>query len=137
MSPDDRAAIPALKVAPPQRAGIEQAVIERRKRLGWIVFVDSIDPDGDTVAVEASGPTQPIVLTKSWTPVAVALAMGLRKRRARPPTTINTKRKPARYGLPFPTSTKGAQTLGCACSLPRAARAEIERRSASAGPMPG
>ena len=57
MSPDDRAAIAALKVAPPQRAGIEQAVIERRQRLVWIVFVDSIDPDGDTVAVEASGPT--------------------------------------------------------------------------------
>ena len=62
--------------SPPQRAGIEQAVIERRQRLGWIVFVDSIDPDGDTVAVEASGPTQPIVLTKGWTPIAVTLAIG-------------------------------------------------------------
>jgi hypothetical protein len=29
-------------------------VIERRQRLGWIVFTDSMDPDGDTVAVEAS-----------------------------------------------------------------------------------
>ena len=78
VSPDDRAgvasAVAALKVAPPQRAEIEQAVIDRRQRLGWIVFIDSMDPDGDTVAVEASGLTQQIVLTKSWTPVAVALA---------------------------------------------------------------
>jgi len=78
VSPDDRAAVAsavaALKVTPPQRAEIEQAVIDRRQRLGWIVFVDSMDPDGDTVAVEASGLTQQIVLTKSWTPVAVALA---------------------------------------------------------------
>ena len=60
-------AVAALKVAPPQRAEIEQAVIERRNALGWIVFIDSMDPDGDTVAVEASGLTQQIVLTKSWT----------------------------------------------------------------------
>ena len=33
-----------------------------------------MDPDGDTVAVEASGLTQQIVLNKNWTPVAVALA---------------------------------------------------------------
>ncbi|MCK1515901.1 hypothetical protein IVB22_25745 [Bradyrhizobium sp. 190] len=78
VSPDDRAAVASavavLKVAPPQRAEIEQAVIDRRQRLGWIVFTDSMDPDGDTVAVEASGLTQQIVLTKAWTPVAVALA---------------------------------------------------------------
>jgi hypothetical protein len=78
VSPDDRAAVAsavaALKVAPPQRAEIERAIIDRRQRLGWIVFVDSMDPDGDTVAVEASGLTQQIVLTKAWTPVAVALA---------------------------------------------------------------
>jgi hypothetical protein len=78
VSPDDRAAVAmavaALKVAPPQRAEIERAVVERRQRLGWIVFIDSMDPDGDTVAVEASGLTQQIVLTKAWTPVAVALA---------------------------------------------------------------
>ena len=78
VSPDDRAAVAsavaALRVAPPQRAEIEQAIVERRQRLGWIVFIDSMDPDGDTVAVEASGLTQQIVLTKAWTPVAVALA---------------------------------------------------------------
>jgi hypothetical protein len=48
------AAVAALQVSPPQRAEIEQAVIERRQRLGWIVFTDSMDPDGKTVAVEAS-----------------------------------------------------------------------------------
>ena len=78
VSPDDRAAVAsavaALKISPPQRAEIAQAVADRRQRLGWIVFVDSMDPDGDTVAVEASGLTQQIVLTKAWTPVAVALA---------------------------------------------------------------
>ncbi|HMM88939.1 hypothetical protein [Bradyrhizobium sp.] len=78
VSPDDRAAVAsavaALKVAPAQRAEIAQAVTERRQRLGWIVFTDSMDPDGDTVAVEASGLTQQIVLTRSWTPVAVAFA---------------------------------------------------------------
>jgi hypothetical protein len=46
VSPDDRAgvasAVAALKVAPPRRAEIEQAVIERRQRLGRIVFIDSM-----------------------------------------------------------------------------------------------
>lgn len=78
VSPDDRAsiaaAVAALKVSPPQRVEIEQAVIERRRRLAWIVFTDSMDPDGDTIAVEASGLTQQVVLTKSWTPVAITLA---------------------------------------------------------------
>ena len=80
ISPDDHAGIAAaaaaLKVSPPQRAEIEQAVVERRSQLGWIVFTDSMDPDGDTVSVEASGLTQQIVLTKSWTPVAVTVAGG-------------------------------------------------------------
>jgi len=43
----------------------------------------------------------------------------------------------ARYGLPFPTSTNGAQTLGCAFSPPLAIKAKIERRSASARPISG
>jgi hypothetical protein len=80
ISPDDRAgiaaAVAALKVSPPQRAEIAQAVVERRRQLGWIVFTDSMDPDGDTVSVEASGLTQQIVLTKSWTPVAVTVTDG-------------------------------------------------------------
>ena len=77
VSPDDRAAVAsavaALKVAPPQRAEIEQAVIERRQRLGWIVLTDSMDPDGDVVAVESGGITQHVVLSKAWVPVAVPL----------------------------------------------------------------
>ena len=75
VSPDDgagiKSAVAALKVTEPQRADIEQALIERRQRIGWIVFTDSMDPDGDTIAVEASGLTQEFVLTKGWTPVAV------------------------------------------------------------------
>jgi hypothetical protein len=78
--PDDRvavkSAVAALSVAAPQRAEIERAVIERRQRIGWIVFTDSMDPDGDTIAVESSGLTQQVVLTKSWTPVAVVVADG-------------------------------------------------------------
>jgi hypothetical protein len=69
VSPDDRAgvasAVAALKVAPPRRAEIEQAVIERRRQLGSIVLIDSMDPDGDTVAVEASGLMQQILLIKA------------------------------------------------------------------------
>jgi hypothetical protein len=80
VSPDDHAgiasAVAALKLPAPQRAEVEQAIIERRRRVGWIVFTDSMDPDGDTIAVEASGLTQEIVLTKSWTPVAVTVADG-------------------------------------------------------------
>jgi len=80
VSPDDRvgvaSAVAALKISPPQRVEVERAVAERRQRVGWIVFTDSMDPDGDVIAVEASGLTQQIVLTKSWTPVAVAVADG-------------------------------------------------------------
>ncbi|MBA2402705.1 MAG: hypothetical protein H0V72_29220 [Bradyrhizobium sp.] len=77
VAPDDRAgvaaAVAALKVTTAQRAEIAQTVIEGKRRIGWIVFTDSIDPDGDTIAVESSGLTQQVVLTKSWTPVAVLL----------------------------------------------------------------
>jgi hypothetical protein len=80
VSPDDRAgvasAVAALKISPPQRVEVERAIAERRQRVGWIVFTDSMDPDGDVIAVEASGLTQQIVLTKSWTPVAVTVADG-------------------------------------------------------------
>jgi hypothetical protein len=75
VSPDNdagiKSAVAALKVSESQRLDIEQALIERRQRIGWIVFTDSMDPDGDAIAVEASGLTQEIVLTKGWTPVAV------------------------------------------------------------------
>jgi len=78
--PDNRAgvaaAVAALKVPAAQRSEIAHAVLEGKRRIGWIVFTDSIDPDGDTIAVEGSGLTQQIVLTKSWTPVAVTLEDG-------------------------------------------------------------
>jgi hypothetical protein len=80
VAPNDRAgiaaAVAALRVPTAQRAGIAQAVVDQKRRIGWIVFTDSMDPDGDTIAVEGSGLTQQIVLTKNWTPVAVTLEDG-------------------------------------------------------------
>ena len=38
--------------------------------------MDSMDPDGDTVAVEAGGIVQQVVLTKAWMPVAVPIDAG-------------------------------------------------------------
>ena len=80
VAPDNRAgvaaAVAALKVPTAQRAEIAHAVLEGKRRIGWIVFTDSIDPDGDTIAVEGSGLIQQVVLTKSWTPVAVTLEDG-------------------------------------------------------------
>ena len=59
VAPDNRAgvaaAVAALKVPTAQRAEIAHAVLEGKRRIGWIVFTDSIDPDGDTIAVEGSG----------------------------------------------------------------------------------
>lgn len=80
VSPDDKAgvasAVANLKLPPPQRQEIERSVLARERRIGWIVFTDSMDPDGDVVAVEAAGWTQEIVLTKAWTAVAVPLVGG-------------------------------------------------------------
>ena len=70
------AAVAALRLPEAQRAVIEQSVLDRERRIAWIVFTDSMDPDGDTVAVEAAGIVQHVVLTKAWTPVAVPLAGG-------------------------------------------------------------
>jgi hypothetical protein len=59
VAPDDRAgvaaAVAALKVPTAQRAEIAQAVIERKRRIGWIVFTDSMDPDGDASRSRARG----------------------------------------------------------------------------------
>ena len=68
------AAVSALRLPEAQRAVIERSVLERRRRIAWIVLTDSIDPDGDTVAVEAEGIVQNVVLTKAWMPVAVPLS---------------------------------------------------------------
>jgi hypothetical protein len=67
-------AVAALRLPPPQRQEIERSVLSGEKRIGWIIFTDSMDPDGDVVAVEAAGLTQQVPLTKSWTAVAVPLA---------------------------------------------------------------
>ena len=68
------AAVSALRLSAAQRAVIERSVLERHRRIAWIVLTDSIDPDGDTVAVEAEGIVQNVVLTKAWVPVAVPLS---------------------------------------------------------------
>lgn len=77
VDPSDRAAVAAaaaaLRLPEPQRQQIEQSVLQRQRRLGWIVLTDSMDPDGDTVAIEAGGIVQHVVLSKAWMPVAVPL----------------------------------------------------------------
>ena len=56
---------------------IQSAVLRRERQIGWIALTDSMDPDGDTVAGEAGGFVQNVVLDKAWVPVAVPLAGGM------------------------------------------------------------
>src|SRR5439155_9555939 len=80
VDPGDKAGIAAaiakLRLSPPQRQEVELAVSTGKKQMGWIFFGDSLDPDGDVVAVEAGGFRQEVLLTNSWTPVAVPLSEG-------------------------------------------------------------
>lgn len=77
VDPADRGAVAAatnaLRLPDAQRADVERQVLAGERKLGWIVLVDSIDPDGDVVAVEASGLVQHVALSKAWIPVAVPL----------------------------------------------------------------
>lgn len=66
----------ALELPDAQKRLIEKDALEGRQRLGWLVFVDSIDPDGDVIAVDAGGMVQHVTLSKAWTPVAVPLDLG-------------------------------------------------------------
>jgi len=68
-----RAAISALKLPEHQRDAIARDVLAGRRRIGWVVVIDSMDPDGDVVAVEGAGIAQAVTLTKTWTPVPVLL----------------------------------------------------------------
>lgn len=70
------AAVSALKLSQAQRREIEREVLDGRRHIGWIVVMDSMDPDGDIVAIEAGGLVQTVVLTKAWTPVPVLLGSG-------------------------------------------------------------
>jgi hypothetical protein len=74
---NDRAAvdtaIAALKVDEPTRRQIEREVLAGNRRIGWVVVQDSMDPDGDTIAVESAGFSQQVVLAKAWIPVPVVL----------------------------------------------------------------
>jgi hypothetical protein len=67
------AAVSMLRLPEPQRRRIEHEVAQRDRRIGWIVLTDSMDPDGDTVAIETAGIVQHVVLAKMWVPVAVPL----------------------------------------------------------------
>ncbi len=77
IDPSDRAGVAAassmLRLSEAQRQQIEREVLDRQRRLAWIVLTDSMDPDGDTVAVESGGIVQHVVLSKTWMPVAVPL----------------------------------------------------------------
>lgn len=77
--PDDdltgiKSAVAAMEVPKAQRPEIEKLVLSHERRIGWIVFVDSMDPDGDVVAVETGGWIQHVTLAKTWTPVPVLLS---------------------------------------------------------------
>lgn len=65
------AAISMLKVAEPLRQQIEQEVLAGRRHLGWIIVQDSMDPDGDVIAIESGGIVQQVVLEKAWIPVPI------------------------------------------------------------------
>jgi hypothetical protein len=68
-----RVAISALNVPRGQRQEIERDVLAGRRRIGWIVVTDSMDPDGDMIAIEAGGVSQTVTLTKAWMPIPVLL----------------------------------------------------------------
>jgi hypothetical protein len=80
IAPDDavaiKSAIAAIDLPEPSRAEIERSVLANQRQMAWIVFIDSMDPDGDVVAVRASGLTQLVTLTKAWTPVAIPISRG-------------------------------------------------------------
>jgi hypothetical protein len=66
-------AVETLRLPEALQIQIKTEVVAGRRGLGWMVFIDSIDPDGDLVAVDAGGYVQHVLLQKTWTPVAVPL----------------------------------------------------------------
>jgi hypothetical protein len=78
VDPNDKTGVAAAiaKLKLPQRQEIELAVSTGKKQMGWIFFGDSMDPDGDVIAVEAGGIRQEVLLANAWTPVAVPLSLG-------------------------------------------------------------
>ena len=65
------AAVAALTIADPLRRQIEREVLAGQRRIGWVVVQDSMDPDGDTIAIESGGIIQHVVLAKTWQPIPV------------------------------------------------------------------
>jgi len=70
------AAVAALNLPAFQHRQVEHDVLAGHRRIGWIVVTDSMDPDGDTIAIRSGGLTQTVVLDKSWMPVPVLLDQG-------------------------------------------------------------
>jgi len=93
-----KAAAANLRLAPAVRAQIEQDVLAGRRRIGWIVFTDSMDPDGDAIVVEAGGLVQNVLLSKAWMPVAVPLDDG--------PITITAVRDGGGGGITLALATR-------------------------------
>jgi hypothetical protein len=67
------AAIAMLRTDEGTRHRIAAGVEAGRRNIGWIVVQDSMDPDGDTIAIESGGIVQQVVLAKAWIPVPVLL----------------------------------------------------------------
>jgi len=65
------AAIAMLRTDEITRQRLAADILAGRRRIGWIVVQDSMDPDGDVVAIEAGGVVQQVVLAKAWMPVPV------------------------------------------------------------------
>ena len=72
------AAVSMLKTDDATRQRLAADILAGRRRIGWIVVQDSMDPDGDVVAIEASGIVQQVVLAKAWMPVPVVSDAGHR-----------------------------------------------------------
>jgi hypothetical protein len=68
------AAVATLRLPPAQRAEIERDIVSKQRRIGWMVLTDSMDPDGDIVAVESDGVVQHVSLNKTWVPIAVLVS---------------------------------------------------------------
>src|SRR5262249_11566573 len=71
-----KSAIAAIDVPEAVRTEMERSVLARERQMAWMVFTDSMDPDGDVVSVRASGLIQRVTLSKAWVPVAVPISPG-------------------------------------------------------------
>jgi hypothetical protein len=71
-----RHAFAALRLDPAEKARAERFVREGELEIGWIVLLDSMDPDGDTVRVSSAGFSQELVVTERPQRLAVPFKRG-------------------------------------------------------------